>query len=285
MKILKNKILAPYTTFSIGGPADYLVEAKTKKEIIKALIWAKKRKIPWFVLGSGSNILVSDKGLRGLVIMNKNSKTPKLQNSKIMASSGVSLAKLIDFATQHHLAGLEFLAGVPGTVGGAIVGNSGPKNDSMAQAVEKVIVLGEDGLIYDLTKEECQFNYRSSRFKKTKEIILEVVFKLKPSKPELIKKKIERALSLRKSQPQGKSAGSIFKNPPGEKAGHLIDKAGLKGKKIGGAMISKEHANWIVNLGHAQAKDVIKLIGLCKKKVKEKFNIELEEEIRLIGNF
>ena len=157
MKILKNKILAPYTTFGIGGPADYFCEAKTKAEIIKAVEWAKERNLDYFILGSGSNVLISDKGFQGLVIKILGSKFQVL-GSKIITEAGLLLAKLLQFSVNHSLSGLEFLTGVPGTVGGAVVGNAGTQKGAIAQAIEEVTVLGEDGLIYDLNNKECRFS-------------------------------------------------------------------------------------------------------------------------------
>ena len=289
MQIKKNIKLAALTSFGLGGPADYFVETNTKEEIVEAIEWVKSKNIQYFILGNGSNVLIADKGIRGLVIKNQNAKI-KMQNKKskfkIISDTGVSLAKLLNFAVKHNLSGLEDLAGVPGTVGGAIVGNAGTKNDSIGQLVEKVTVLSEDGLIYDLTQPECQFTYRQSRFQKTKETILQVEFLLKKDKLDLIKKRIDQTLQTRKNQPQGKSAGSIFKNPTKDKtAGFLIDQCGLRGKKIGQAQISPEHGNWIINLGGAKAADVVKLIRLCQKEVKNKFQIELELEIKLVGEF
>ena len=288
MKIIKNINLAPYTAFGIGGLADYFCRVKTKKEFVKAIKRAKDKKLDYFILGNGTNILISDKGFRGLAIKVQSSSASwriKVQSSKITAEAGLSLAELLRFSIKHSLSGLEFLAGIPGTVGGAVAGNAGIKKGSISEVLEKVIVFGEDGLIYDLNNKECQFDYRKSRFQKTKEIILEVVFNLKKQEPAIIKQKINQILKQRKNQPEGKSVGSIFKNPGSKPAGYLIQEAGLKGKKIGGAMISKKHANWIINFSNAKAQDVLKLIRLAKMEVKKKFGIEIEEEIRLVGEF
>jgi UDP-N-acetylmuramate dehydrogenase len=298
MKIRHNINLASYTSFGIGGSAQYFVEAKSQQDLIEAVKWAKEKQIPWLILGQGSNVLISDDGFKGLAIKNQNAKikmqkspaSPRLSRGrekfKIISDTGVGLAKLLNFALKHSLSGLEDLAGVPGTVGGAIAGNAGTKNGAIGQAVKKVTVLSEDGLIYDLTQSECQFAYRQSRFQKTKETILQVEFLLKKDKPELIKKRIKQILQTRKKQPQGHSAGSIFKNPAkGKAAGFLIDQCGLRREKIGQAQISPEHANWIINLGRAKAADVVQLIRWCQKEVKKKFKIELELEIKLIGKF
>jgi len=284
MKILKNKILAPYTTFGIGGTADYFCQAKTTKEIAGAIKWAGEHHLPYFILGGGSNILIGDKGFRGLIVKCQMSNV-KCQGSKIIAGAGLPLANLLQFSVNHSLSGLEFLTGVPGTVGGAVVGNAGTKKGAIAQAIEKVTVLREDGLIYNLNNKECRFDYRSSRFKKSKEIILEAVFRLRKEKPALIRKKIDSVLKERKNQPSGKSGGCIFRNSRLHSAGFLIDRAGLKGTRIGDAVVSKKHANWIINRGDSKAADVVKLIRLIKEKVKKKFDIQLKEEICLVGEF
>jgi UDP-N-acetylmuramate dehydrogenase len=284
LNIRKNVTLAPYTTFNIGGPADYFCELKKSKDIVKAIQWAKKRNLNYFILGNGSNLLISDKGFKGLVIKVLDSK-PQLSGLKVTVGTGTSLAKLVQFCLKDSLSGLESLAGIPGTVGGAITGNAGTKKGSISESLEKVIVFGEDGLIYDLNNKECQFDYRKSRFQNSKEIILKAVFSLKKAPVKIIKENIKEVLATRKGQPKGKSAGSIFKNLPAQAAGFLIEKAGLRGKQVGRAMVSKKHANWIINLDDAKAKDVLKLINLVKKEVKEKFNIQLEEEIKLVGEF
>lgn len=288
MKIRKKVNLAPYTTFKIGGPADYFCVARSKGDLVKAVNWAQVKKIDYLVLGGGSNVLISDKGVRGLVIKMQTSKL-KLQNNEpeyeVAAEAGVELSRLIQYAAENSLTGLEALAGIPGTVGGAIVGNAGTPSGSIGQILKRVIVLAEDGLIYNLDSKECQFQYRQSRFQKTREIILKAKFRLGKAEKPAIMKKMNKALAMRKNQPQGLSAGSIFKNPEAKPAGYLIDNSGLKGAKSGGAVISRGHANWIINKGKAKASDVLKLINLVEKKVKEKYSLSLEREIRLIGEF
>lgn len=285
MKIEKNTTLASLTSFGIGGKAQYFTTVKDEEELIEAIKWARNKKIPHFILGSGTNVLISDQGIKGLVIKNQVRKIEKKDN-KVICSSGVILAQLLDFCLKNQLSGLENLVGVPGTVGAAIKGNAGTKTGSIGQLVEKVTVFGEDGLIYDLRQEECNFDYRQSRFQQTKEIILQAEFLFHKAEQAAIKKKTDKLLETRKDQPQGKSAGSIFKNPSKDKpAGWLIDQCGLKGKKIGQAQISLKHANWIINLGGAKAKDVVQLIRLCQREVKKKFKIDLDLEIKLIGEF
>ena len=268
--IRKNVPLAPYTTFKIGGKAKYFYEAKSKEDLVKAIKAAKEADLPFFILGGGSNILISDKGFDGLVIKLQATsyKLPQPrqakrggQATKIVADAGVLLSKLVDESVRAGLTGLDWVVGIPGTVGGAVRGNAGAFGVSMSDIVKNII------------------NYE--------DVILSVELELKKGDREKSKKMIKEYLEYRdKRHPlEYPSAGCIFENPEGDFAGRLIEQCGLKGKKEGSAMISKKHGNFIVNLGNAKAKDVIKLINLCKEKVREKFRIELEKEIEYLGEF
>ncbi len=281
-RVKLDESLAKQTTFGIGGPADLFYKARNKEELIKAVKLSRQLGVRFFILGGGSNLLVSDQGWRGLVIKVKSQKS-KVKSAQITAEAGTSLGELVRTAVDNSLAGLEICAGIPGTVGGAIVGNAGTADQWFDNLIESVEILDEDNRIQKLTRKDCQFGYRTSRFKKTKEIILGVVLVLRKDDPEKIRERTEAIFAKRKDQPKGKSAGSIFKNPPGKLAGRLIDQAGLKGKTIGQVQISPQHANFIINLGGAKANDVIQLIKLAKEKVKEKFGTELKEEIKLVG--
>jgi UDP-N-acetylmuramate dehydrogenase len=288
-EVKTNIPLKKYTTFKIGGPAKYFFVAKNKEDLIKAVILAKKLKLPFFILGGGSNILVSDKGFNGLVIKIQNSKF-KIQNEnskfKIFCESGIPLAKLVSQSLKIGATGLEWAVGIPGTVGGAVYGNAGAFGGSMEDVVEEVEVFDSKELrfkIYDLR--DCQFGYRDSIFKHNKNlIILSVTLRLKKGNKKEIKNKVKKNLETRKkTQPLiFPSAGSIFKNPPGKSAGELIEKSELKGKRVGKVKISEKHANFIVNLGHGKAEDVKKLIKLIKKEVKKKFGVTLKEEIQFL---
>ena len=294
----KNVSLKNYTTFKIGGPAKYFFAAKTKGDLIEAVSVAKKLRLPFFILGGGSNLLISDDGFKELVIKIENLKL-KIENSKLIVDAGVSLSKLVDISTKRGLTGLEWAVGIPGTVGGAVFGNAGAFQKSMKNVVKKVEVFDTKELrIENYGLRDCRFGYKDSVFKRNKNlIILSVALKLKKGKKSEIKKKIKEYLNYRKeTQPLNyPSAGSVFKNPSpsqvflkkfgrasGFSAGELIQKCGLKGKKIGQVQISEKHANFIVNLGNARAKDVKKLINLAKKEVKKKFKINLEEEIQFL---
>jgi UDP-N-acetylmuramate dehydrogenase len=307
MEIKKNVSLKNYSTFKIGGKAKYFLIAKNEKEILKGICWARKKKIPFFILGGGSNVLFSDKGFNGLLIKLQNTQY-EIRNTKIIAEAGVPLQKLVLESAKKGLSGLENLAGIPGTLGGAIWGNAGAFGKEIGDLVEEVKTLQIANCklkIEKLKKKDCKFGYRDSIFKRKKNwIILEAILKLKKGKKKEIEKKIKEILKLRKEkQPlRFPSAGSVFKNLPMKKvpkkvrekfkekikngflpAAVLIEAAGLKGYQIGGAKISEKHANFIVNIKSAKASDVKELIEKIKKEVKKKFKIKLEEEIELVG--
>jgi len=311
LKIERNVLLKNFTTFKIGGPARYFFVAKNKEDLKRAILWAKKKKLPFFILGGGSNVLFSDNGFNGLVIKIQNSNL-KIQNEntkfKIICGAGLPLMKLVFKSSEIGVTGLENLAGIPGTLGGAICGNAGAFGKEIGDLVEEVKVLEVKGSrlkVKRLKNKECEFGYRDSIFKKRENwIILEATLKLKRGKKKEIEEKIKEILRLRKEkQPlEFPSAGSVFKNVPIKKvpkeirekfkekikngflpAGVLIEAAGLKGFQIGGAKISEKHANFIVNVGGAKASDVKELIEKIKKEVKKKFKIQLEEEIKLVG--
>ncbi len=281
----KNVSLKNYTTFKIGGKAKYFFTAKTKEDLVKAIAAAKELKLPFFILGGGGNILVSDQGFKGIVIKIENTKY-KIQNAKMIAEAGMPLGELTNILIKKGLSGLEWIVGIPGTVGGAVYGNAGAFGKSMEDVVREVEVLDSKNLkIKKIKIKDCKFTYRSSIFKYKKNlIVLSTKLRFKKRKKKEIENKIKKYLEYKKkNHPRDYfSAGSIFKNPIGQFAGELIEKAGLKGKRIGKAKISAEHANFIVNLGGASAKDVKKLINLAKKSVKKKFKINLEEEIQFL---
>jgi len=282
-RLSRNVSLGSHTTFGIGGPAQLFYEAKTSRELIRVIKNTRDLKIPYFILGGGSNILVSDNGFSGLVIKTLNTKY-RISNTEIFTEAGNSLSKIVKTAQEHSFSGLECCIGIPGTVGGAIASNAGAKNQWIGQSVKSVTILDVGDKVVNLKKDNCQFGYRTSCFKgNSSKIILKAVFELKRESLEIINEKTKQFSEARSKQPKEKSAGSVFKNPANDSAGRLIDSAGLKGKRVGEAQISPQHANFIVNLGRAKAKDVLTLIKLAQDKVKEKFGIELELEIQLIG--
>jgi len=280
----KNVLLKKYTSFRIGGRTKYFFSAKTKVDLLKAINAAKKIKLPIFILGAGSNLLLSGKMFNGVVVKIENSACDIL-NSKITVGAGLPLAKLLNISAKKGMTGLEWVVGIPGTVGGAIYGNAGSFGKSMKDIVKEVEVLDIKNLTFKkFNFKNCKFNYRESVFKKKKNLIIfSAVLRLRKGKKKQIKNKIKEYLEYKKkTQPLNfPSAGSIFKNPRGFFAGELIEKCGLKGKKIGNAKFSEKHANFIVNLGKATAEDVKKLMNLAKKSVKKKFGVVLKEEIQI----
>jgi len=286
-RVRLDEPMAFHTTFKIGGPADLFYEAESEGEIVNAVGEANKLGINYFILGNGSNILVGDKGYRGLVIKIKNStiEIKGKETAEVLAGAGASLSSLIEKAAESSLADLEFVVGIPGSVGGAVRGNAGAWGQAVGDFVKRVKVLTPEGEVLWLDRKECQFEYRGSRFKKTDEVILAVEFLLKKENSEEIDRRIEENRQKRTLQPTEPSAGCVFVNPKPESAGLLIEKAGLKKQKIGRAGISEKHANFIINLGGATAREVEELINLAREKVKMQFGIELKDEIVKIGEF
>ena len=279
--------LAKHTTFGIGGPADCMVFPETREELSKLLKYAYQNNISAIFIGSGSNILVWDKGFDGIVIsLKKSFKNLTIKrNSQIIVEAGVMLGTMVKQAMAAEIGGLESLIGVPGTVGGALIMNAGAFGSEISKYFEEAKTMTIEGDTKSYKKGEIEFSYRHSTFPKN-EILLEATFQCKRGKPGDILKDRKVASDGRKSnQPlKFRSAGSIFKNPSDSlAAGYLIDKTGLKGTERGGAAISEKHANFIVNMGDATAADVLYLIKLAKKYVAEKFHINLELEVKLIG--
>lgn len=281
-RLLKDELMSTHTTFKIGGPADLYFEAKTEKDLLSSIELCRKFKIPYFVFGAGSKILVSDSGFRGLAIKISN-KQYAIRDTQIVAGAGVSLKMLVEESAKNGLSGLEFAAGIPGSLGGAIAGNAGAWQQSISDKVNRVKILTANSQVKWFDQKDCQFSYRQSRFKTSGEIVLEAELVLAKENPAKIKQAIKANLEKRLNQPKEPSVGSIFVNPKPQAAGELIEKCGLKGKVIGRAKISEKHANFFINLGGAKAQDVLQLIKLAKNEVKKKFNVNLEEEVRLIG--
>ncbi|MEK9171911.1 MAG: UDP-N-acetylmuramate dehydrogenase, partial [Patescibacteria group bacterium] len=272
----ENVRLAPYTTYKIGGKADYFFTAYSKDDLVKAINESRERKIPFFVLGSGANILIGDGGFRGLVIHNK-AQNFRFNDNLLTTESGAVISDLIDSSIAKGLSGLEHFAGIPSTVGGAIRQNlhflsPDRKSTVFIESVVKDGLVLENGVEKKVKKDYFQFGYDDSVLHHDKNIfVLEIAFELKKKNPKLIRSQILVNLNWRnEKQPQLSefpSCGSVFKKIEGMGAGRLIEKAGLKGKQIGGAMISEKHANYIVNTGKATARDVHELINLVQEKV------------------
>ncbi len=295
-RVKRDEALAPYTYFKIGGPADYFVIVKTSQELKEIILLAETAKIPWVILGGGSNILVGDLGFRGLVIKNE-AESMVVSNGTLTAESGVKMAKLAAFANENGLAGLEVFMSVPGTLGGAIFNNSHfrpEKGEFIGNLVASAEILEgrkkkEEGSrgIRTVDRDWFRFGYDYSRLQDEPGVILKVKFKLKKTDPGKLKKRSMELLKERNSrQPLGQSScGCMFKNPENLSAGQLIDNAGMKGKKVGRAMVSDKHANFVINTGGAKASEVLELMNLIKETVKNKSGVELEPEIFMVGEF
>lgn len=286
--ILKNEPMSKHTSFKIGGKADYLVTVNSIGELKEVLNIAKSNNVKITVIGNGTNLLVTEAGIRGIVIkLNlKNFKVRNIANgAQITVEAGLSLASLSNIALKEELSGLEFLAGIPGSVGGAIRMNAGAFGKEMKDIVLKTRYITYDGKIKTLNSDEHKFEYRNSVFSEIKCIIVDTVIQAEKGKKEEIEAKIEEYSTLRKNnQPlEYPSAGSIFKRIEGVPTAKLIDDCGLKGFSIGGAEISTKHAGFIINKGNATAKDVLELANYVKKIVKEKFNQNIELEILVLG--
>lgn len=281
-----NEPLADYTTWKIGGPADVFVVPSNKDNLLATVRLLHRHGIPWMSIGKGSNMLVSDKGFRGVVIkLGEGLNHCRIEGNVITAGGSYSLTKLTVMAGKAGLSGLEFAGGIPGTVGGAVYMNAGAHGSDVSRILVSAEVVLENGELAVLSNEELQFGYRHSVLQESKGIVTEAVFQLEYGDS----KKINETMAALKShrlmtQPlQLKCAGSVFRNPPGHYAARLIEEAGLKGLTIGGAVVSPLHANFIVNTGNATASDVLTLIEIVRRTVKDRFGVELITEVLVVG--
>ena len=287
-KVLVNEPMASHTTFKIGGPADYFVMPETIEELAAVLKLCKEENMPYFILGNGSNLLVGDKGLRGVVIqLYKNFDGICLEGTKITAKAGTMLIRVAKEAGKAGLTGLEFASGIPGTIGGAMVMNAGAYGGEMKDVVTAVTVLTKEGEIKTLSGEEMNFRYRGSVVEDEGYIVLEAVMELKEGNPEEIQARMEELSQQRRTkQPmEYPSAGSTFKRPEGYFAGKLIQDAGLRGYQVGGAQVSEKHCGFVINAGGATAADVMNLMQDVSDKVNAQFGVTLEPEVKRIGEF
>lgn len=303
----RNVPLAPLSTFKIGGKADYFADVSSALELAEALEYAEKNALPVFVLGGGSNVLFSDKGFRGMVIRMQDGGL-EVSGERIVAGAGVLLLDVVRTACEAGLAGIEHLAGIPGSFGGAVRGNAGAFGAEIGTVISTVkAFVQETRMLSEYRQEQCDFGYRMSLFKKSHGIIIvsaELV--LRPGDKEELGRIMEETIAKREAKhPQSaKCAGSFFMNPTVDNpklfaefekdngvparggklpAGWLIDHAGLRGKKVGGAMISDRHPNYLVNTGDATAEDVIMLASLVKQRVRDELGVQLKEEVQLVG--
>lgn len=282
-----NEKMKDHTTFKVGGPADYFVTPNTEEEAARLLRLLFAEKIPFFILGNGSNVLVSDNGYRGVMVqMFKNYDDIIVEGNKITAKAGALLSKIAAKALEEALTGMEFASGIPGTLGGAVFMNAGAYGGEMKQIVSRVKLydIQNDEIIY-LSNDEMDFSYRHSILKERNCLVLEAELILEPGNKEDIHTKMEelKAARIEKQPLNYPSAGSTFKRPEGYFAGKLIQDAGLKGASVGGAMVSEKHSGFIVNTGEATASDILSLIKNVKDKVQSQFGVELEPEVLIIG--
>ena len=306
LQIQRNVPLAPLTTMKVGGPAEYYATVHTTDQLLKLVRWARGVELPYFILGGGSNILISDAGIRGLVIENRCRQVrvdeapccefPKDDRPYLMAESGAAMAGAARVSVRNGLQGLEWAVSVPGTVGGAVVGNAGAHGGEIKDNLEDALLLNEQGDVQEYKNADFRYAYRDSTLKRQqplvagfKAVILSANFRLQRGNPAEISAQAERFLQhRRRTQPVEPSLGSTFVNPPGDYAGRLIEAAGLKGERVGGVQVSALHANFIVNpggVGKAKAADVIGLIEQIQRIVTERCGVHLEQEIQLVGEW
>ena len=286
--VYRNEPMRKHTTFRIGGPADFYLCPHSAKEIQKTVAICREEELPYFILGNGSNLLVSDQGYRGVVIqLWKNVSDILVEGCRIRAKAGASLAKIAGEALEEGLTGMEFAAGIPGTLRGAVVMNAGAYGGEMKDILQEALVMDEQGEIFTLKKEELHLGYRTSIIKEKGYIVLAAALELKPGDRKEIKEKMDELKQRRvEKQPLDMpSAGSTFKRPEGYFAGKLIMDAGLRGFSVGGAQISEKHCGFVVNTGKATANDVLTLIREVQKRVRDKFGVELETEVKFLGEF
>lgn len=284
-KVKKDEPLKSYTFTKTGGNADYFVLPTTYKEVQDVIKYANQNNIVFTILGNGSNLIVKDGGIRGIVLNLTKLTDISLKNNKIIVQSGATIIDTSRFALENHLTGLEFACGIPGTVGGAVYMNAGAYGGEVSHAIESVIVLTRDGEILNLNRDDLELEYRKSVIPKKGYLVLEATFALQEGEYNEIKEKMDELTFLRESkQPlEYPSCGSVFKRPPGMFAGKLIQDSGLQGKQIGGAQVSTKHAGFMVNVDKATASDYVKLIRYVQETVKAKFDVELETEVKIIG--
>lgn len=281
--------MAEYTTFKVGGRVEALYEANSTENLKKVLVYLHNENIPYIVLGRGSNVLIKDNGLEGIIIRLcgwlSSVEEKRTNDVSVLTGAGIHLTNFLNYCHRSGLGGLEFLSGIPGTVGGAVAMNAGAFEEEIGTRVQEIHMLDRHGkLVVKNRSTGFGFSYRQLSLERGS-IIVKVRFSLTPKSEATVGKKISEYLKIKKeTQPlEYPSAGSVFKNPPNDYAGRLIEKVGLKGTKIGGAVISEKHGNYILNIGGAKAKDILDLMHLAQEKVEKKTGIRLEPEIRVFG--
>ncbi|MEK7640198.1 MAG: UDP-N-acetylmuramate dehydrogenase [Patescibacteria group bacterium] len=277
--------LASHTTFQVGGSASFFLASNDISIIQKAAQLATRAGLPVAALGGGSNVLVADAGFAGLIVNLTSTHCEVLPDGTIIADAGTVLSRVVRSAISANLTGIEFAIGIPGSFGGGLAGNAGTGGHGISEFVKEITYIDSKGELKTCSRAELDVSYRYTRFKyASSEIIVSGTLKLAPGTPTDIQAKVREAVERRSWQPKGAwCAGCVFKNPSGGHAGKLIDQAGLKGKKIGGAMVSTDHANFVVNTGNATAEDIVILISYVKQQVRDQLGVQLEEEVRYLG--
>ena len=287
-RILEAELMSRHTTFRIGGPADFFLVPENADEIRRIIAVCKEKNVPYFILGNGSNLLVSDRGYRGVVIqLDRNFGEVKVEGTEIHASAGALLSTIAVAARRASLTGFEFAGGIPGTLGGAVVMNAGAYGGEMKDVLRKVMVMDQSGKVFEIPAEELQMGYRTSIIKTAGSIVLGAVLSLKEGNLEEIKM-LTRKLSEQRTSKQPleyPSAGSTFKRPEGYFAGKLIMDSGLRGYRVGGAQVSEKHCGFVINTGDATAEDVRSLMKHVTEIVYAKFGVTLEPEVKFLGEF
>ena len=287
-QVKKDEPMKSHTTFRVGGPADYFVTPQTAEEVAKVIEACTQEKVPYYIVGNGSNLLVSDKGYEGVIIqIYKQMNQVKVEGAQIHAQAGALLSMIAKRALDAGLTGFEFASGIPGTLGGALVMNAGAYGGEMKDVLKSVTVLTGKGEVKTLAKEELELGYRTSCIPSRGYIVLEAVYELRPGDRGAIEERMrELAARRREKQPlEYPSAGSTFKRPQGYFAGKLIEDAGLRGYQVGGAQVSEKHCGFVINKDHATAGHVMELCSHIRKTVKEISGVELEMEVKRWGEF
>lgn len=284
-EIMINSLMKEHIYFKVGGPVDILLNPSKSEQIIKTIRICRENNIPYIVIGNGSNLLVKDGGIRGIVIKLCALNKLEINGDSIKAGAGVLLKDVSEFALENSLTGFEFACGIPGSVGGAVFMNAGAYDGEIKNVVKEIEVIDKEGNYKVLRGDEIKLGYRTSNIKDEKYIVISATFKLTPGDKGKIESRIKELTEKRESkQPlEYPSAGSTFKRPEGYFAGKLIEDSGLKGYQIGGAAVSEKHSGFIINKDNATAKDILDLIKYVQKEVKSKFGVELTPEVRILG--
>lgn len=284
--ICLQESMASHTTFRIGGLADCFVQLENTEQLIKVQKYLSQVGVPFFILGNGSNLLVSDAGFRGVILqIGPKMNRVTVEGNVIVAQAGASMAQIARTAMEHELTGMEFASGIPGTIGGGVVMNAGAYGGELSQIVTQVNVVNNEGEIMELDNETMEFGYRTSTIRNNPFTVTEVILRLEKGDRRQIRERMEElAAKRREKQPlEYPSAGSTFKRPAEHYAGQLIMEAGLRGFQCGGAKVSDKHCGFVINTGNATAEDVRKLIREVQARVKDQFNVDLETEVLFLG--